>query len=372
MTTNLDCDNAQLERLTKSIATAQGEHDSTRDAFFAVWSRELYSHTAEAATRQWYDEVLRISMLGLEPLSAATVLAGLTNGGVLEVGTYVGGATVALGRGIKTRPASAREKTRLICMEKGGRHPISSIPSNDILADWRRNVQRLGIDQIGPVMIEGNYGEGASVNDLESALAGGKIGLLMIDADGLVDWTLNLFARHLTDNAVVIIDDYALWNEKASLTRPVVDRLCELGYLEKWSVIKWTWVGSATKLTSKISFEDTFVTLMTELPKRGIRKISGPILRKLKIALPYVVRLPGDFLPYSDNRTSGRSPLLLLEDGQLLGQAHHPLNQNGRTPGYAHLEDYLAFATSDGSDPRTNGKTYEIVFNGQRKKMIVA
>ncbi len=52
-----------------------------------------------------------------------------------------------------------------------------------------------------------------SVKDVERALAGRKIGLLMIDADGHVDWTLNLFARHLTDNAIVIIDDYALSSE---------------------------------------------------------------------------------------------------------------------------------------------------------------
>ena len=96
----------------------------------------------------------------------------------------------------------------------------------------------------------------------------------MIDADGLVDWTLNLFARHLTDNAVVIIDDYALWNEKGSLTRPVVDRLCELGYLEKWSVIKWTWIGSATEAHIKNIIRRHVCNAYAELPKSGLRKIS--------------------------------------------------------------------------------------------------
>ena len=372
--TEVDQDNAQLDRLIKNIATARAKHDNINASFFDVWSRELFSHATDPATRQWYDKVLPISMLGLEPLSAATTLAGLTSGAVVEVGTYVGGATVALGRGIKARSASDREKTCLICMEKGGSHLLGPCPSNDILADWRRNVRTLGIDQVTPLMIEGNYGEDAKVHDVERALSGRKIGLLMIDADGYVDWTLNLFARHLTENAILIIDDYALSSEtdKGSLTQPVVDRLCKLGYLERWSVIKWTWIGSATKLTSKISFENTFVTLLKAPQKSGMRKMRASILRNLKFAPPYVVRLPDDLFPYSDDKTSGRSPLLFLEDGHLLGQAHHPLNQDGQIPGYAHSQDHLAFSTSDGSDPRTNGKMYEIVFNGRRTKMIVA
>lgn len=74
----LDLDKAQLDRLTRNIATARSKHIEVGDAFWTAWSEELYSHTTDIDTRRWYDELLQISMLALEPLSAASILAGLT------------------------------------------------------------------------------------------------------------------------------------------------------------------------------------------------------------------------------------------------------------------------------------------------------
>jgi hypothetical protein len=39
---------------------------------------------------------------------------------------------------------------------------------------------------------------------------------------------------------------------------------------------------------------------------------------------------------------------------------------------YVHWQDHLAFSASDGTDPRSNGKKYEIVFNGRRQEMVIA
>lgn len=59
----------------------------------------------------------------------------------------------------------------------------------------------------------------------------------------------------------------------------------------------------------------------------------------------------------------GRSRLVLLEDGRPLGPAH-ALHDEVRALGagrYSHWGRRLLFSTSDGTDPRTNGRTYSLV-----------
>jgi hypothetical protein len=68
-------------------------------------------------------------MWDAEPLCAATVLAGLAGAPALEIGTYVGGATVALGRGMQAGAASSHTSPWLICMEKGREPPYTLTPT---------------------------------------------------------------------------------------------------------------------------------------------------------------------------------------------------------------------------------------------------
>ncbi|CAN5249483.1 hypothetical protein BH09PSE2_BH09PSE2_02180 [soil metagenome] len=58
-----------------------------------------------------------------------------------------------------------------------------------------------------------------------------------------------------------------------------------------------------------------------------------------------------------------RSTLKLFEDGVPLGPAHaeHADVQAKGAGAYSHWLDFLRFSTSDGGDPNTNGRTYEIV-----------
>jgi hypothetical protein len=57
-----------------------------------------------------------------------------------------------------------------------------------------------------------------------------------------------------------------------------------------------------------------------------------------------------------------KSKLVLLENGEVLGQ-RHALHDTIRVEGrgaYSHWLDYLLFSTSDNTDPRDNNRTYEI------------
>lgn len=68
-----------------------------------------------------------------------------------------------------------------------------------------------------------------------------------------------------------------------------------------------------------------------------------------------------------DEASPKRSPVWLYEDGRPLGPAHSP-HRLIRTAGggaFSHWQTGFYFSTSDGSDPNTNGRTYELVVREQ-------
>jgi len=77
----------------------------------------------------------------------------------------------------------------------------------------------------------------------------------------------------------------------------------------------------------------------------------------------YVARLP-DHVPRGDtSEEPGRSRLQLLEDGVPLGPAHalhSEIADKGRGY-YSHWGEELFFSTSDDTDPRTNGRAYNLL-----------
>jgi hypothetical protein len=81
----------------------------------------------------------------------------------------------------------------------------------------------------------------------------------------------------------------------------------------------------------------------------------------------YIVQVPfGKAFPYAlpaDGMTApDRSKLVLFEDGRALGPAHSPhvLIRERGTGQYSHWTSVIIFSTSDGSDPRTNGRAYSV------------
>jgi arylsulfatase A-like enzyme len=80
--------------------------------------------------------------------------------------------------------------------------------------------------------------------------------------------------------------------------------------------------------------------------------------------LAYTVGLPEELLPLADNvRPEGTPGLVLFEDGQPVGpvrNVHRLIKQEGGGAWSAWSLN-LWFSTPDGSDPRTNGRRYELV-----------
>jgi len=87
-----------------------------------------------------------------------------------------------------------------------------------------------------------------------------------------------------------------------------------------------------------------------------------------EIGKAYVVAIPAAsfhvFLARSDENDSQlQSRLLVHENGQPLGPPHssHDAIRESGGGAYSHWNKQLYFSTSDGSDPRTNGRTYSTV-----------
>lgn len=334
-------------------------HPEFRDTFLALYAQELANIATNPDAQKWYLDNQAISMWSVELICAATSLAALIEGPILEIGTYIGGGTVAFGRGLKV------SGQRIICMEKGGAHPgHSRIPSNDILGDLKGNIARFGVADTVTI-IEGNFGEDVHLQRLARELGGERLGLLCVDADGHVDRAVNYFAKHLSDFSVLLVDDYGspTHRDKSTLTKPTIDCLVRLGLLEEWGVIRGeTWIGRMVGQDRFVS-ENLFVTRLL-----GEDEIEGE-MGKL-----FVARLPDRFNRLSDMATDDKSPLLLLENGRLLGPQHYAHDKIRAEGGgsYSHWDKNLWFSTSDGSDPRTNGRRYEVLLGHERLVMIFA
>jgi hypothetical protein len=85
-------------------------------------------------------------------------------------------------------------------------------------------------------------------------------------------------------------------------------------------------------------------------------------LDRLLVGRPFVRFLVGDEESRQPFILKRRRPVALKEDGQRLGPAHVPLPYlTGRAAGsFVYLGRFLHFTTSDGSDPRENGRSYSV------------
>src|ERR1043165_4630308 len=92
-----------------------------------------------------HSELMRIrdkySMLHLDVLILIYHFAKVCSGAILEIGAFVGGATIAAALGIRD---SGREK-KLIAIEAGGSVQHKRLGTRNILRDLERNLAREGV-----------------------------------------------------------------------------------------------------------------------------------------------------------------------------------------------------------------------------------
>jgi hypothetical protein len=126
-----------------------------------------------------------------------------------------------------------------------------------------------------------------------------------------------------------------------------------------------TWAGSLVQAVLPFVAAALSLALFLSpllVPRLELKLAPGAISSELGFAYIAPLRIKDSFLLHfpGDELGSAASELELREDGGLLGPAHS-LHVEIRSKGggrFSHWNDWLYFSTSDGSDPRTNGRSY--------------
>jgi predicted O-methyltransferase YrrM len=179
-------------------------------------------------------------MLHYETLYLLRSLAARTKDAIVEVGPYIGGSTIALGRGIQIGGGGP-----LISVEMGGSYPNHAVPTDDIITDLKSNVEAYGLAESVHIL-EGFTTDAAIDAGVNRTLDGRKIGLLFLDADGNVERDFELYRARLSRGSILVYDDYLSEQapEKQTTIKAWVDQAVASGFVENLGLYRWgTWVG---------------------------------------------------------------------------------------------------------------------------------
>src|SRR5439155_20756550 len=183
----------------------------------------------------------KYSMLHLDVLLLIYHFAKICSGAVLEVGAFIGGATIAAAFGVRD---SGRQK-KLIAIEPGGSVKHKRLGTRNIFRDLERNLARQRVSEM-ITLIKGRSFDSETISAVHQALGSDEIGLLILDADAGKRRDIECYRGKLADGCWMVIDDYAGAdsNVKSAPSRADVDALVAAGALEPLGFYGWsTWVG---------------------------------------------------------------------------------------------------------------------------------
>src|SRR6266480_2728126 len=120
----------------------------------------------------------KYSMLHLDVLILIYHFAKICFGQILEIGAFVGGATIAAALGIR----DSGKRTKLLAIEPGGSLKHKRLGTRNILRDLERNLARQSVSEM-VTLIKGHSSDPATITAVREAVGSDEIGLLILDAD---------------------------------------------------------------------------------------------------------------------------------------------------------------------------------------------
>jgi phosphinothricin acetyltransferase len=183
----------------------------------------------------------KYSMLHLDVLLLIYHFGKICSGSILEIGAFVGGATIAAAFGVR----DSGQQKRLIAIEPGGGVKHKRLGTRNILRDLERNLARQRVSEM-ITLIKGRSFDPETISAVRQALVSDEIGLLILDADAGKRRDIECYRDKLAEGCWMIIDDYAGAdsNPKSAPSRADVDALVAAGALEPLGFCGWsTWVG---------------------------------------------------------------------------------------------------------------------------------
>jgi predicted O-methyltransferase YrrM len=179
------------------------------------------------------------SMLDEDVLVLICHMAKVCEGGVLEIGSFLGASTVAAGLGIR---ASGRAK-KFLSIEPGGRLKDHRLASKDIFRDLTKHVSRAGLLE-SVTIINGSSFDDRTIATVKEQFGPREVGFFIFDADANVRRDIDCYGDLFADGCWIVIDDYISATDKAGPTRAHVDELTAQGRLLPLGFYGWgTWVG---------------------------------------------------------------------------------------------------------------------------------
>lgn len=179
------------------------------------------------------------SMLSIDVLILIYHFAKISDGSILEIGSFVGASTIAAGLGARD---SGRRK-RIISIEPGGPLKDHRLATKDIFRDLKKNLSRAGLlDAV--TLINGSSFDEAAIAAVREMTGPDEIGLFVFDADANVRRDIDCYGDRFAPGCWVVIDDYISATDKGGPTRNQVDELVAAGRLQALGFYGWgTWVG---------------------------------------------------------------------------------------------------------------------------------
>lgn len=183
----------------------------------------------------------KYSMLHLDVLLLIYHFAKICSGQILEIGAFLGGATIAAARGVR----DSGEKKTLVAIELGGSLKHDRLGTKNIWRDLERNLAREGVAGM-VTLLKGRSSDRSVIAAVDEALGANKIGLVILDADAAKRRDIDAYEHKFASGCWMVIDDYYGQgpDNKIALTRRDVDALVASGRLEPLGFYGWsTWIG---------------------------------------------------------------------------------------------------------------------------------
>jgi len=192
-----------------------------------------------------HSELMKIrdnySMLHLDVLILIYHFAKFCSDAILEIGAFVGGATIAAAFGVR----DSGQRKKLIAIEPGGSVKHKRLGTRNILRDLERNLSRERVANM-VTLVKGHSFKPETMSAVSEALGSDQVGLLILDADAAKRRDIDGYRDRFAERCWMVIDDVygADANEKITPSRADVDALVGEGCLEPLGFYGWsTWVG---------------------------------------------------------------------------------------------------------------------------------
>ena len=179
------------------------------------------------------------SMLSIDVLALVHYFAKTGEGNILEIGSFVGGSTIAAAMGAR----DSGQTKKIISIEIGGRLDNHHLATKDIFKQLKKNLAQFAVlDAV--TLINGSSYDEKTIAAVRQALGPKDVGLFIFDADDNVRRNLDCYGDRLADRCLMVIDDYFGSSEKTGPIREQVDELVASGRLLQLGFYGFgTWIG---------------------------------------------------------------------------------------------------------------------------------